>query len=125
MRTLHVDGQEWRYKIGRRFVEIRPPENSGHKKIVVDRDTVLAGRPKPDIRAVFYGGVAVRPSDVKAHIEMRVLGKPSALPPQPVCFCGASEKVIVTEDPYASEILDDHRKRPMCPRCINQSALDI
>ena len=70
----------------------------------------------------------IRPSDVKAWIETRLLGKP-APSSHPDLLCSGCltdvRNVRMQTDPFASEINGDDTQIPLCDDCADRSAQDI
>lgn len=69
----------------------------------------------------------VRPSTVKAWIEIQILKRPAAsAPPIALCeCCGTDQKVHYGPNPFAEEVHGDMTCYHLCQRCADQIAMDI
>ena len=76
---IHIDGEEWTYRVGRSYVVIKSPEN---KRFNV-RPTDMTGVSSDDMDDAQCDGTPygmVQPRHIKAWIEREVLGRDVPIP---------------------------------------------
>ena len=72
MRKVHVNGDEWKYEVGKRFVVIHPPVG---KKLILSYEQLLGEERWKNLQEYMNdpdyegGGIRIGPADIKAYIE--------------------------------------------------------
>lgn len=106
------------------------------RPLTPDEQKLLRTGRRPFSKRAWYGPIGseseaiaqgmVRPSDVKAWIELTWLGKsaPSALP-NLLCHCLRDVGVELQADPLAWEVYGDDTEYVMCRDCADRSAMEI
>lgn len=111
-RSLHVFGQEWEYKIGKKHVAIYGPEKVRH----YPRFEEVTGDVNSD--------ASLNPQVIKNYIEVTILkSEPTA---RKCSRCKeVKSDVSMRVNPFQAEIHDDFSKRLYCDECIGDLAEEI
>ena len=70
-RKIHVNGNEWQYTVGRKFVHIKGPDGQNFNCQVEDIGSTVYCSCGPEYNCYDYGP-AVTPSDVKKFVESKL-----------------------------------------------------
>lgn len=110
-RTLHILGQEWEYKIGKKCVAIYSPEDVRYyprfSEVTGTEDTAN-----------------LNPQVIKNYIEVTIL-KSTASARKCSCCKTVKSNVRMRVNPFRAEIYEDYDKHLFCEECADDLAEEI